>query len=121
MIKLDLHNLTEEKIAEAMTNIGKCTYSSPCIIGALMTPEQRKLCDQAMPMEFAGMFWTPTGAGVAGLDQLINRCIVSFPADQVDVAISLQDKFDTADFDNGKRFNEVLSQVRDLYMENVNV
>lgn len=41
MIKLDLRNLTQAHIEEARPNEGRCSYSSPCIIGALMTPEER--------------------------------------------------------------------------------
>jgi hypothetical protein len=46
IIHLDLNNLTQAHIEEARPHKGKCSYNSPCIIGALMTPEQREYLEK---------------------------------------------------------------------------
>ncbi len=46
MITINLDDLTQAHIDEAAPHIGKCTYSAPCIIGALMTPKEREAADK---------------------------------------------------------------------------
>jgi hypothetical protein len=43
MIKLDLRNLTPTILEQVKPNMGTCTYTSPCIIGALMSVNERQL------------------------------------------------------------------------------
>src|SRR3546814_13845040 len=46
VIAINLDDLTQAHIDQAAPHIRQCTYSSPCIIGAMMTPEQREVADQ---------------------------------------------------------------------------
>ena len=47
-IKIDLsQTLTNEAIALALPKLGSCHYSAPCIIGACMTEDERKLLADA--------------------------------------------------------------------------
>lgn len=41
IIQLNLDNLTQAMVDQALPNMGDCNYSSPCLIGAMMTHEQR--------------------------------------------------------------------------------
>lgn len=40
-IKIDLRDLTPEKLAECKPHLGECTYAAPCVIGTLMSPSER--------------------------------------------------------------------------------
>lgn len=85
MIKLDLRNLTPEIVANTRTNMGECRYSSPCIIGALMEPADRKRFD------------TPNQKylGVNAVSYLIDRHEIEFPnAEEGHLANQLQEAFD---------------------------
>lgn len=90
-IKLDLRDLTQAHIDEAMPKIGSCTYQAPCIIGTLIPPEQRAEADEA----------SDNWDGHIGSDSvanLISRHILHFPTkQQEELAKELQKPFDLAD------------------------
>src|SRR3546814_10174470 len=54
VIAINLDDLTQAHIDQAAPHIRQCTYSSPCIIGALMTPEQREVADKHIGLDASG-------------------------------------------------------------------
>ena len=98
MITLDLRNLTEEMIDEATPFMGACSYRAPCIIGTLMTPEERQ---------------STTGS----IHTLMCNKEVEFPnRGQAAIAERLQFAFDMADYgpEQLADYNAVLDEVRAL-------
>lgn len=80
-IQLDLRNLTDEMVEEAIAaGRSGCEYRNPCIIGTLMTPAERLTLDHANDDTSV---WALANAGT-----------ISFPENQVDLANTLQMKFD---------------------------
>ena len=55
IIQLNLDNLTQEMVDEALPNVGECSYSSPCLIGAMMTPQQRRYISKDSDYAAVGM------------------------------------------------------------------
>lgn len=90
MIKIDLNDLTQDKLDLAMPNLRKCTYRSPCILGALMTESERKTAD------------TPFGE-VEYSDNILNLVntykTVEMPQGQLDLAFRIQTAFDEGNLD----------------------
>jgi hypothetical protein len=83
MIKLDLNNLTDEMVNEALPHRGNCLYSDPCIIGAMMTPEQRKQIDD-------------DHVGGGNIANVCANGLVEFPNEhQLGLAVELQRAFDS--------------------------
>lgn len=82
-IHLDLRDLTDAHLAEALPHIAACRYSAPCIIGSLLTPEQRTLLDNVTPHN------------IDNVDSLVAKGFITFPEGQLELATSLQDFFDT--------------------------
>lgn len=82
-IQLNLADLTDEAIEEAITaGRDKCAYTAPCIIGSLMTEEQRRKAERA-------------GDGETTVYNLVGKGVFSFPdARQARAANTLQQKFD---------------------------
>lgn len=90
---LDLRNLTEDIIAEAMPHLGVYMYTAPCIIGAMVPAECRD--------EMIGLArWEPE-----------EWTTVRFPEEQRELAGRLQLAFDIA---NTKDLEACLAEVRAL-------
>ena len=88
-IMLDLRNLTDEKVAEAMPHLGECFYSSPCIIGTLLSPEDRVRFDNCNGELGDGMEDQPM------IGKLMKMGFVKFPdGRQALLARNLQASFD---------------------------
>lgn len=79
MIDLNLDNLTKEHVLEALPTMGCCRYDAPCIIGTLMTPEERACVAHQ-------------GQGVLGL---VYDGAATLPEEQYDEADRLQMVFDS--------------------------
>jgi hypothetical protein len=90
MINIDLNNLTPEIMARVKPNLGKCKYTAPCIIGALMTPDERKELED-LQLNGTGI-GSLVGPEVYSEDFCPDR--VSIPQDQFDDAKLLQKAFD---------------------------
>lgn len=108
-VKLDLDKLTQEQFDRAMANPGSCTYSSPCIIGAMMPNELvERLKDGIM-----------IGNGVrdfTNIRELVRLKVVSFPQDQLTRAFSVQKIFDSlkksdSHSNNSWRLKELASEL----------
>ena len=84
MIGIDLNNLTQAHLDEAKPHMGKCRYSSPCIIGALLTPSHRDYLDSDGDDQSVGV--------------LQYKGFVRVPDDQLLDAIHLQTAFDDRDW-----------------------
>lgn len=74
-IHIDLCDLTPEILQQVKPNMGLCSYTSPCIIGALMPADQR-------PIE------------TMGIDYFISTREVTIPDYQREDAHALQRAFD---------------------------
>lgn len=82
-ITLDLRKLTDAKVKRALTNVGNCRYSAPCILGTLIPASKR--------LKFDGQ---TNGA----IDVLAKRGLVRFPGQsQLHLATALQRAFDAGD------------------------
>lgn len=100
-IEIDLRNLTQEKLDEALPNMGACRYSAPCIIGVLMPPDARNSLDGHSDN-------SPENVGA-----LVKRSVICFAQDaQVRVADRLQQAFDMGDL---HRLSTVLSAINRAY------
>ncbi len=79
-IKIDLRDLTPAHLEEAKPNMGKHRYHSPCIIGTLIPPEQRRM---------------------RGIKQTHDITVqpFEFPEGQRLIALELQEAFDSRDWD----------------------
>jgi hypothetical protein len=85
LIRLNLNKLTQAHIEEARPNKGGCSYSAPCIIGALMTPRQREYLKKRKLDD-------------AGIENLICDRIIAFPtSEQGKQARMVQYAFDCKD------------------------
>ena len=93
-IRLDLRNLTKEMVEEACSlrvrasqeNLDACLYSNPCIIGSLMSPEDREVAENS--------FWDGDD-----LYACYDEGVIYFPDDQIDDAAHLQGLFDLGETD----------------------
>lgn len=82
-ITLDLNDLTQANVDEAMPHMGACSYSSPCIIGSLMTPEQRETLAAT------------AGYDTTDINALVEEGVIAFAdPDQLIHAMALQELFD---------------------------
>jgi hypothetical protein len=82
-IHIDLKNLTEEKIQEALAaGRDDCLYTSPCIVGSLMTDDER---NQLKLANRDG--WR--------ISALIDKGEVTCPTGQSGDIMRLQSRFDT--------------------------
>src|SRR3546814_11523464 len=54
VIAINLDDLTQAHIDQAAPHIRQCTSSSPRIIGALLTPEQREVADKHIGLDASG-------------------------------------------------------------------
>lgn len=106
-VHIDLVNLDDAKLAEAMPHMSQCKYSAPCIIGTLFTPDQRHHFD---------ILNVNTGeldeVDTANLGSLLNKGYVTMPADQVTYAKDLQRAFDGEDH---AQVDEVYAQIRSRF------
>lgn len=91
-IHIDLNNLTQAHIDEAAPNIRECTYSSPCIIGALMAPEERTSADKSVTGDEVG------SAHIGGLVRA-GRVVLADP-EQLRELEQLQTAFDHGNVDD---------------------
>lgn len=82
-IKIDLRDLTPTHLEQCLPHIAACNYQAPCVIGTLLTPEQRLTMDKADPIQ---------SDNVANL---VAKGFMEFPEGQLELATSLQDFFDT--------------------------
>lgn len=86
MINLDLRNLTQAHIDEALPHIGGCRYNDPCIIGTLIPVDQRKAFDTYGP------------EGPSSVENLIDVGQFRFPEGEQEWAASeIQEAFDGAE------------------------
>jgi hypothetical protein len=76
-IKIDLKNLPKDP---PPLELGACLYSAPCIIGSLMTEEERQLLKQR----------SLDGTGV----EFLVDSLLDLPVDQYELATRLQSSFD---------------------------
>lgn len=106
-VHIDLVNLDDAKLAEAMPNMSECKYSAPCIIGTLFTPEQRKHFD-ALNVNTGEL----DNVDTANLHSLIVNGYVTIPHDQRDYAVSLQLAFDGEDISS---IEEIYTQIREKF------
>jgi hypothetical protein len=90
-IKIDLRDLTAEKLEEAKPHMKLCDYAAPCIIGSLVPPARRKwLAEMA----------DPEGCGVQdNIGNLINQGFIILPAEQHEAAREMQNAFDLSYWD----------------------
>lgn len=115
-VKLDLRNLTQAHIDEALPKIGQCKYAAPCIIGTLMPEDVRERFDNT---DENGLMAGLVGASGYQLDQnpvigeLVSQDLVEFPDDrQRDLASELQMAFDN---DGIIRFRDAVNKVNRAY------
>jgi len=104
-IRIDLNDLTQEKLEATLQNIGVCDYRAPCIIGALVSEEDRVTLQES-----------DCGASVGGHVGVVPDCrapctigaplaielhvgagTAIFPDGQKDDAAALQRAFDAGD------------------------
>ena len=91
-IQIDLRNLTQAHVDAAMPHMGACSYTSPCIIGTLMTEEQRSEVEK-----FSDKEWNQSGS----VDNLVCYDLLQFASvEQHYAAQSLQDAFDRGQRDH---------------------
>jgi hypothetical protein len=80
-ILIDLDNLTWEMVEEALPHMGTGQYTAPCIIGVLLTVEDRERLDDTAPVR-----------------DLISAQRLAFPTpEQATEAPKLQRLFDSGD------------------------
>lgn len=77
-ISINLMDLTEDKIAEAMPHIGACRYDAPCIIGTLIPVKYRE------------------GLEGRGILNMCSEGLIEMPREQWSLAHKLQSSFDGA-------------------------
>lgn len=82
--KINLNDLTQAHLDEAMAQLGMNTYRAPCIIGTLIPKDVRE--DVTFPQH----------TGING-DHI--KEFVEFPPEQLDDLTELQDRFDNGDWD----------------------
>jgi hypothetical protein len=87
-IKIDLNNLTPELLAQCDPELGKCLYSAPCVIGALMTETERYFV--------AGLAETASQDCVR---YFAEQGVFDIPPEQLEDAGDIQEYFDSADWD----------------------
>lgn len=101
MISLDLKNLPA--IPPDLT-LGACKYNAPCIIGSLMTVEERqKLVDE--------------NHNISRIMTLVEDGVIYFPRGQANLAYKLQRAFDDGDTNPlgyQKTYIEVLTELETL-------
>jgi len=104
-IKIDLRDLTDAHVAQALPHLGKCSYSAPCIIGTLLTQDARERFDKSSIIGLS--------SAVGGL---IEDGLLTLPDEQRVLATALQRAFDS-----GKReaFDAQLAHVRGKLAEQV--
>lgn len=83
-IKIDLRNLTLQHMVQADQGDDSCDYADPCIIGTLMTPEEREMWDDT-------------------IESLLEQGHVEMPEDQHKDAALLQKYFDGRNQFSGNR------------------
>ncbi len=105
-LKLDLRNLTDELVAQALPHLGQCFYSSPCIIGSLIPEDQRARLDNCNGELGVRSMPQP---GVGGL---VAQGEIEFPEGQLSLASTLQVAFDNNKHGDRRRFLATLAEVR---------
>jgi len=91
-IKINLDDLTQEKLDEAMPHYGSCRYASPCIIGALIPEDMREPLDQG---DISEVFGRKSLDPQSAINTLSKKKIVEFPsAAQTREAQRIQFAFD---------------------------
>jgi hypothetical protein len=91
-IKLDLNDLTQERVDEATPHLGiGCTYAAPCIIGTLVPVKLRETLDE-------GELFCADEPDVAITDSTVTTLALEgyfeFPEGQREEAQELQTAFD---------------------------
>lgn len=95
-IKIDLRDLTQAHLDEAVPHMGKCSYASPCIIGSLIPVEHREAFDNRnRELKEHGILSQPT-VGILAHAKLIEFA----DPEQQDAAAELQEYFDNDREDN---------------------
>lgn len=93
-IKINLLDLTEAHLKEALPHLGACHYASPCIIGTLIPVEHRERLDNH------GEFGSPM------INQLVKEGVVEFADErQARIAANMQTRFDNPG-DFSKKFSD---------------
>ena len=98
-IKIDLCDLTEAHLEEALPHMGACSYASPCIIGTLMPKRKRKGFDCS---------------GGISIEALLDEEQVSLPKGQAKLAIRLQSAFDKKSPHFKRTFRSVVKAAQQL-------
>ena len=113
-IHIDLRNLTPEHLAASRPALGSCDYAGPCIIGSLLSEEQRELLAQwiVVRWEHGSLsdmtvispweFRYPEGAveeKQVDIKYLLDEGAVTIPEDQVEDAVIIQELFDDGDWE----------------------
>lgn len=90
-IQLDLKNLTQEMVNEALPHMGTPRYDAPCLIGAMMAPGDRDLV-----------------SNLNNIGVLVAHGVVQFPdAEQVVIAQALQEAFDASNRPEFERLMDI--------------
>lgn len=103
-IELNIPNILRaaRQDPELMSRLGRCRYSSPCVIALGMAPEQRAWLKK-------------TKRDSKRITQLVDEGVVSFPDEQQAIdARALQFAFD---WQNEVRFDEVLAELEGRYLK----
>lgn len=81
-IKIDLRDLTQAHLDECAPALGQCYNTAPCIIGTLMTPDERN--------------YRPCGSVLT----LRSDGILEIPDEQIEDAMRMQWAFDQSRWDD---------------------
>lgn len=105
-IKLDLRTDLAKVTPETLGPLGACTYTAPCAIGAMMTPDERKRVAESHDGD-----GDTTSIGI-----LVLAGTVTLPADQLSDFKALQSAFDRAHSDGSRaRFFTTLASMKEKY------
>jgi hypothetical protein len=114
MLQLDLNNLTPQHLEQCKPYLGRCNYTSPCIIGTLIPEKDRRRLDNKRD-QISRKHPSKFIPKQPSIGQLIDVGEVSFPnLIQQKAAEELQDRFDNGTWD------EVL-EIAAPYLEKANV
>ena len=113
-VKLDLRNLTQAHIDEAMPHLGQCLYSAPCIIGTLIPEHQREKFDNLNgELEYID--------DLPMISELVAQDLIEFPDDvQAGLAKTLQLAFDNKEYGQS-RFAAAIEEVNRVLGLNLKV
>lgn len=97
-MKIDLRNLTQDKVDEALPHVGSCSYEAPCIIGTLLPPEKRFVFDAV-------------GGGMSIRSLELDGFVEFLDEQQRELACELQQAFDNHGKDPRYNFPDALAKI----------